>query len=184
MTALVYVGTLLGAGSGQFYFNLGDTAILIGAALLNPISAMIAGGLGAFLGDLTVFPATMLFTLAIKAAEGLFAGILFKVIFTLTDRALDKLCPDKTMDEENGDAIAAKRKKINAIKICCCTIAAYLSSMIIVAGYYPVYVTLYGKEAAKLLPAWDALQATISATLAIIVLFAFKIERLRKNANR
>ena len=88
MTALVYVGTLIGFSSPQFYFNLGDATILIAAALLNPISAMIAGGLGAFLGDLTVYPATMVFTLVIKGLEGLFAGALFMLINRFTARLL------------------------------------------------------------------------------------------------
>ncbi len=77
MTALTYVGTLLGFSGGQFYFNLGDSVILICAYLLGPIPAMIAGGLGAFLGDLTVYPTTMLYTLVIKAIEGLVAGLMF-----------------------------------------------------------------------------------------------------------
>lgn len=80
MTALTYVGTLLGFSGGQFYFNLGDSVILICAYLLGPISAMIAGGLGAFLGDLTVYPATMLYTLVIKAIEGLVAGLMFMLL--------------------------------------------------------------------------------------------------------
>lgn len=77
MTALTYVGTLLGFSGGQFYFNLGDTVILICAYLFGPIPAMLAGGLGSFLGDLTVYPATMLYTLVIKGLEGLVAGLLF-----------------------------------------------------------------------------------------------------------
>ena len=80
MTALTYVGTLLGFSGGQFYFNLGDSVILICAYLLGPIPAMIAGGLGAFLGDLTVYPATMLYTLVIKAIEGLVAGLMFMLL--------------------------------------------------------------------------------------------------------
>lgn len=80
MTALTYVGTLIGFSGAQFYFNLGDSVILICALLFGPIPAMIAGGLGAFLADLTVYPATMLFTLFIKALEGLIAGLLFKLV--------------------------------------------------------------------------------------------------------
>lgn len=80
MTALTYVGTLIGFSGAQFYFNLGDSVILICASLFGPIPAMIAGGLGAFLADLTVYPATMLFTFFIKALEGLIAGLLFKLV--------------------------------------------------------------------------------------------------------
>lgn len=80
MTALTYVGTLIGFSGAQFYFNLGDSVILLCAYLLGPIPAMIAGGLGAFFGDLTIYPATMLYTLVIKAIEGLLAGLLFMLV--------------------------------------------------------------------------------------------------------
>lgn len=80
MTALTYAGTLLGFSGGQFYFNLGDSVILICASMLGPIPAMIAGGLGSFLGDLTVFPATMVYTLFVKGIEGLVAGLLFMLV--------------------------------------------------------------------------------------------------------
>ncbi len=88
MTALTYVGTILGFSSAQFYFNLSDSVILVCAALFGPIPAMIAGGLGCFLGDLTVYPATMLYTLFIKALEGLLAGVLFNLVYKLTDAML------------------------------------------------------------------------------------------------
>ncbi len=87
MTALTYVGTLIGFSGAQFYFNLGDSVILICASLFGPIPAMIAGGLGAFFADLTVYPATMLFTLVIKALEGLIAGMLFKLVKFMVKRA-------------------------------------------------------------------------------------------------
>ncbi len=90
MTALVYVGTLIGFSSAQFYFNLGDSFVLMAAALLDPISAMIAGGLGSFLADLTVYPATMVFTLVIKGIEGLVAGVLFKLVWLFFDRYIRK----------------------------------------------------------------------------------------------
>ncbi len=90
MTALVYAGTLIGFSSAQFYFNLGDCVILIAAYLLGPIPAMIAGGLGAFLGDLTVYPATMVYTLFIKAIEGLAAGLLFLLVKKLTAKYFAK----------------------------------------------------------------------------------------------
>lgn len=55
MTAIVYVCTLIGVSTPVANFNIGDSAILITAAMFNPLTAMIAGGLGAFLADLTTF---------------------------------------------------------------------------------------------------------------------------------
>ena len=81
MTAIVYVCTLIGIPFPAFNFNIGDSAILICGALFNPLSAMIAGGLGSFLADLTTYPATMLYTLVIKAIEGLVAGLLFQALY-------------------------------------------------------------------------------------------------------
>ncbi len=98
MTALTYVGTLLGFSGGQFYFNLGDSVILICAYLLGPIPAMIAGGLGAFLGDLTVYPATMLYTLVIKAIEGLVAGLLFMLLKKVCEKYFAKHVSERMKD--------------------------------------------------------------------------------------
>lgn len=86
MTAIVYVATLIGVSTPVANFNIGDSAILITAALFNPVTAMIAGGLGAFLADLTTYPVTMLYTLVIKAIEGLLAGIAFTLIYKWFDK--------------------------------------------------------------------------------------------------
>lgn len=86
MTAIVYVCTLIGVSTPVANFNIGDSAILITAAMFNPLTAMIAGGLGAFLADLTTYPATMLYTLVIKAIEGLVAGIAFTFIYKRFDK--------------------------------------------------------------------------------------------------
>lgn len=94
MTAIVYVCTLIGIPFPAFNFNIGDSAILICGALFNPLSAMIAGGLGSFLADLTTYPATMLYTLVIKAIEGLVAGLIFQAIYKWYDKVET---PDKNV---------------------------------------------------------------------------------------
>ena len=43
MTAIVYVCTLIGVSTPVANFNIGDSAILITAAMFNPLTAMIAG---------------------------------------------------------------------------------------------------------------------------------------------
>ena len=72
--------TLMGFSSAQFYFNLGDTVILLVSAIFGPFIGMIAGGMGSFFADLAVYPATMFYTLVIKGLEGLIAGGLMILI--------------------------------------------------------------------------------------------------------
>ena len=62
------------------YTNLSDAIIFLTAALLGPVPAMLAGGLGTFFADLYVYPATMFYSLVIHGLEGLFCGLLLKLI--------------------------------------------------------------------------------------------------------
>lgn len=197
MTALTYVGTLLGFSSAQFYFNLGDTVILLCAALFGPISAMIAGGLGAFLGDLTVYPVTMLFTLIIKAIEGLLAGLLFmgvnyiiKRIFGKSDiqqpgsdGAVDEPSADKTdADESFASSRNDKRRKtVNlVVKILLSLVACIIPTGIMMVGYFICQTFFYGTYAAALLALpMDAMQAAISSVLAVASLYILKLERFK-----
>lgn len=56
MTAIVYVATLIGVSTPVANFNIGDSAILITAALFNPVTAMIAAGLARFWQTLRLIP--------------------------------------------------------------------------------------------------------------------------------
>lgn len=169
MTALVYVGTIIGYSSAAFYFNLGDAVILICAALFNPVSAMIAGGLGAFFGDLTVYPATMLFTLVIKALEGLLAGLLFYAI----NRWFDKKIANIGDDEK-------ARKKAYILKIVFSCLASLAAVAVMTAGYFICQTFFYGTITGALvaLPA-DCAQAAISLAVANLALFALKLDSFR-----
>lgn len=76
MTAVVALATLyLSVNTGTALFTFGDAAIMLTGAFFGPLSAAFAGGVGSFLADMAVFPATMWFTLVIKAAEGAIAGL-------------------------------------------------------------------------------------------------------------
>lgn len=62
------------------YINLGDTAIFVCAYTLGGIPAMLAGGLGSAIADLALgYTLFAPFSLAIKGAEGLIAGLLIKL---------------------------------------------------------------------------------------------------------
>ena len=75
MTGLVMAFTYFGVNLGTAYVNLGDAMVLAAGALFGPLTGMIAGGLGAMLMDLIVYPATFVFTLFIKGNEGALCGV-------------------------------------------------------------------------------------------------------------
>lgn len=162
MTAIVYVATLIGVSTPVANFNIGDSAILLTAALFNPITAMIAGGLGAFLADLTTYPVTMLYTLVIKAIEGLLAGIAFTLIYKWFDK---KETP-------------TKRDK--ALKITFATLTSIVCTMLMVLGYYICKAFMYGTPESALtsLPK-NVVQAVVSTLIAMLVLYAARLEKMR-----
>ena len=170
MTALVFVGTIIGYSSEAFYFNLGDAMILIAGALFNPIIAMLAGGLGAFFGDLTVYPATMVFTLVIKSIEGLLAGTLFYLI----NRWYDK----KAASSDGNNS--AKPKKAYALKIVFSCLASLLCVTVMMLGYFTCQALFYGTLSAALvaLP-FDFAQGAISLVIANLALYALKLDNFR-----
>lgn len=162
MTAIVYVATLIGVSTPVANFNIGDSAILITAALFNPITAMIAGGLGAFLADLTTYPVTMLYTLVIKAIEGLLAGIAFTLIYKWFDK------------KENPS------KRDVALKIVFATLTCIVCTMLMAVGYYICKAFMYGTPESALtsLPK-NVLQAVVSTIIAVLVLYAARLEKMR-----
>ncbi len=174
MTALVYVGSLIGYSGAQFYFNLGDSVILICAALLDPVSAMIAGGLGSFFCDLTVYPATMIFTLVIKASEGLFAGIMFKLINSRYDKTLSRI-------NSTDNPLSQKQlKTAYVLKIFFSYLASLASVTVMMSGYFLCQSLFYGTMTGALvaLP-FDAAQGAISSTVAMLALYLLKLDRFR-----
>lgn len=162
MTAIVYVCTLIGVSTPVANFNIGDSAILITAAMFNPLTAMIAGGLGAFLADLTTYPATMLYTLVIKAIEGLVAGIAFTFIY------------------KRFDKIENPTKKDVALKIVFATITCVCCTAFMAAGYFVCKAFMYGtmESALTSLPK-NIVQALVSTLIAMLVMYAARLEKVR-----
>lgn len=162
MTAIVYVCTLIGIPFPAFNFNIGDSAILICGALFNPVSAMIAGGLGSFLADLTTYPATMLYTLVIKAIEGLVAGLIFQAIYKWYDKV------------ETPD------KKRFALKVVFAVLTCLGCSLFMACGYFICKAFMYGtiESALTSLPK-NILQAVVSTLLASLALYAARLEKMR-----
>ena len=82
--ALTTVATIVIAipiSSGAGFVNVGDTVIFLCAALMDPISALLVGGLGSAIGDLLLgYAAYAPFTLVVKGLEGLVAALLIKLM--------------------------------------------------------------------------------------------------------
>lgn len=153
MTALVTAATLvLGFRTGDFFFNCGDAVIFVTAALFGPVPAMIAGGFGGFFADLASYPATMFFTLGIKAAEGLVCGLLM-------------------LPFRRCRALARIPAEIAVMA---------LSGALMMTGYFICNSFFYGTPASALaaLPA-DAVQASVSVVAASLLLYAARLEKLK-----
>ena len=155
MTALTVAATVvLGFRTGDFFFNCGDTVIFVTAALLGPVPAMIAGGLGSFFADLAVYPATMFFTLVIKGAEGLICGLLMRLFRT---RNRGKILAPLT----GGASMLA-------------------GGAFMMLGYFICNSFIYGTPASALaaLPA-DTVQASLSVAVACVLLYVMRLDALR-----
>ena len=123
---------------------------------------MIAGGLGSFLADLTTYPATMLYTLVIKAIEGLVAGLIFQAIYKWYDKV------------ETPD------KKRFALKVVFAVLACLGCSLFMACGYFICKAFMYGtiESALTSLPK-NVLQAVVSTLLASLALYAARLEKMR-----
>lgn len=140
---------------GGGYTNLCDAIIFIAAALMDPIAAMIAGGLGALLADLLVYPATMAFSLAAHGAEGLIAGLMLSLI----PRGKGKI--QHVLD------------------------AAYMlvSGLVMMTVYYFTKAYVYGTPATALISLWrNAIQVALSLVAAYLLMYGLKIKKLFPSA--
>lgn len=80
LTALCSVCTMFISIPSLFggHTNLSDMVIFLAAALLDPVSALVVGGIGTLLADLISYPVTAVFSLVFHGLEGLVSGLLIK----------------------------------------------------------------------------------------------------------
>lgn len=151
-TALVTVTGMIGITLPGGYLNFGDTMILVCSSLFGPVVGAISGGLGAFFTDLAVYPATMWYTLVIKAIEGLLCGLLVRY--------------------------ALKPRKA-ALRVTLHSAYALVSSAWMALGYFFTQWLMWGTKAGALaqLP-WDVLQAVVSCAVAIVLIYGLRLNQL------
>mgnify|MGYP005777556225 FL=1 len=167
MTGLVMAFTFIGINLGSAYVNLGDAMVLTAGALFGPAVAAIAGGLGAMLADLIVFPATFAFTLVIKAVEGAVCGALIKYV------------------------IPKVARKHISLQVALGVAAMVLSAVIMATGYFGTNVLFWGEgdsPATRLAGATlqlpiDILQGVIGCVIAILLTYVIRLDKIAARFN-
>lgn len=160
LAALTTVFTLISFPLATGYYNFGDIVVFIAAILLGPICGALVGGIGGALGDLALsYVPYMPFTLVIKALEGFIAGALFKAA-------------KKT--------VVSKKSKIVTEAILA-TLINIFAGCVMALGYFLAEGLLLseGKWSGGIvnLP-FNVLQGAISAVVAVVILYPFKIKKL------
>lgn len=163
MTGLVMAFTYFGVNLGTAYVNLGDAMVLAAGALFGPVTGMIAGGLGAMLMDLIVYPATFVFTLFIKGIEGALCGVLLKY-------ALPKL----------------SRGKYPLLQVVLGITAMMLCALFMAAGYFGTNVLFWGEgdspatrlSGALLQLPIDIAQGAVGCAIAALLIYAVRLDKI------
>lgn len=163
MTGLVMAFTYFGVNLGTAYVNLGDAMVLAAGALFGPVTSMIAGGLGAMLMDLIVYPATFVFTLFIKGIEGALCGVLLKY-------ALPKLT----------------RGKYPLLQVILGIAAMMLCALFMAAGYFGTNVLFWGEgdspatrlSGALLQLPIDIAQGAVGCAIAALLIYAVRLDKI------
>lgn len=153
MTALTAVATMFVSipSTGGGHTNLSDAIIFMTAVLMDPIAAMIAGGLGTFLADWITYPTTMFFSLAFHGVEGLVVGLLIRFI-----------------PRGKGKAQYA----LDAVYM-------VIGGILMIVGYYFAKAYAYGTPITALESLWrNMIQVAVSIAVAYLLLYPLKLTRL------
>lgn len=153
MTALTAVATMFVSipSTGGGHTNLSDAIIFMTAVLMDPIAAMIAGGLGTFLADWITYPTTMFFSLAFHGVEGLVVGLLIRFI----PRGKGKV-----------------QYVLDAVYM-------VIGGILMIVGYYFAKAYAYGTPITALESLWrNMIQVAVSIAVAYLLLYPLKLTRL------
>lgn len=157
MTALTAVSTLviqIPSIEGG-YTNLSDAIIFLTALMMDPVAAMVAGGLGTFLADLIVYPTTMFVSLAAHGIEGLIVGLLIRFL-------------------PNGKG---------KIKYAITSAYMLVGGLIMMTIYFFAKAYWYGTMASALISLWrNALQVGISIVIAHLLYHPLKLRNLMEHS--
>lgn len=160
MTALTAVLTLAAVPlPGGGYYNFGDVVIFVSSATLGPLLGALTGGLGGALGDLCLgYTLYAPFTLVIKAAEGLVAGLVFKALKKLFDKGQNRV--------KKGLFL---------------TVSGIVGGLTMAAGYFVAEGLLLAEgrwQGGIVNLPWNILQGALSAVVSALLLTVFRLDKL------
>ena len=160
MTALTAVLTLAAVPlPGGGYYNFGDIVIFVSSATLGPLLGALTGGLGGALGDLCLgYTLYAPFTLVIKAAEGLVAGLVFKALKKLFDKGQNRV--------KKGLFL---------------TVSGIVGGLTMAAGYFVAEGLLLAEgrwQGGIVNLPWNILQGALSAVVSALLLTVFRLDKL------
>ncbi|MDR3215833.1 MAG: ECF transporter S component [Clostridiaceae bacterium] len=155
-TALTLVATIaihmpIPAVNG--YMNFGDAVILVCAALFGGIPALIAGAIGAALGDLILgYPQWIPVTIVAKGLEGLIAGFFLQRVFKL--------------------------KASNSFKILLGVTAIVVGAAIMPVVYFFAAWITSGVGGAAVALVSDLIQAAVAVAVAVVLVFVVDLPKI------
>ncbi len=149
---------------GHFY--LSDVIVCTAALLLNPFCAFVAGGVGAFLGDLIFYPAPMFVSLV---THGLQAVVISLIAHSFRGK-------DAASAVSEG---GKKRKLYSSPSLPGSIIGVILGAIIMIAGYTFGRAFIYSTPEYSIIKLpYEILQATVGAVVSIIIVFPLRIRVL------
>lgn len=149
---------------GHFY--LSDVIVCTAALLLNPFCAFVAGGVGAFLGDLIFYPAPMFVSLVTHGLQA--------VVISLIAHSFRGKDAGSTVNEG-----VKKRKLYSSPSLPGSVIGVILGAIIMIAGYTFGRAFIYSTpEYSVIKLPYEILQATVGAVVSIIIVFPLRIRVL------
>lgn len=149
---------------GHFY--LSDVIVCTAALLLNPFCAFVAGGVGAFLGDLIFYPAPMFVSLVTHGLQA--------VVISLIAHSFRGKDAGSTVNEG-----VKKRKLYSSPSLPGSVIGVILGAIIMIAGYTFGRAFIYSTPEYSIIKLpYEILQATVGAVVSIIIVFPLRIRVL------
>lgn len=167
---------------GHFY--LSDVIVCTAALLLNPFCAFVAGGVGAFLGDLIFYPAPMFVSLVTHGLQAVVISLIAHSSFGGKNANSSAYHAVKTVSSTGGSAVDGSdsgkvRRLYSNPSLSGSIIGVALGAVIMIAGYTFGRAFIYSTPEYSIMKLpYEILQAAVGAVVSIIIVFPLRIRIL------